>query len=226
MTLRRLLAPLAALCVLGCIQPPVPPRPKPTILPQVRTFRSGGLARAGRLRALILPFAHGDRTVSRAVRDAFAIELAKSHRFEVLPLSGPEAELVERLPVWDGGSLDVHSLSVLRRRLNVDAIVVGKILSHRPYSPPVLGLRAQIVSTRTGAVLWGAEATFDGADAGTQYLMEQFHGFWLDDSPRRMGWKVLLNSPRQFNQFVAHQLIATIQPTTLPEPPTLANHPG
>ena len=171
----RHLLPLVALCALGCMPQALPPKPKPAILPQVRTFRSGGLARAGRLRALVLPFAHGDRAVSKAVTEAFAVELAKSHHFEVLPPDGPQAELLEHLPVWEGDCLDVHALSVLRRRLNVDAIVVGKILSYRPYSPPVLGLRAQVVSTRTGAVLWGAEATFDAADAGTCYLLEKFH---------------------------------------------------
>ena len=70
--------------------------------------------------------------------------------------------------------------------------------------------------TRTGGVLWGAEGTFDAGDAGTQYLMQHFHEVWLDDSPRSLGWRLLLHSPREFNQFVAHQIVESIEPTEIP----------
>ena len=211
------LLPLAVLLALGCMPPELPIEVRPAVLPDIRAYRSRALARAGRLRVLVLPFRHDDRTVSHAVTEAFALELAKTQCFEIVPADGPEAQVVERLSVWEDGGLDVHGLTVLRRRLSVGAVVAGTILHYRPYNPPILGLRAQIVSTRTGGVLWGAEGTFDASEAGVQYLMEQYHDLWLEDQPRSLGWRILLHSPRRFNQFVAHQLVATVEPCEIPD---------
>jgi hypothetical protein len=216
MTRRCCLMPLALAVAIGCGPRPEPVEVRPVLLPEVRSYRAPALARAGRLRVLVLPFRHTDRDAVCAVTEAFTLELAKGQAFEVVPADGAEARVLERLAVWDGDCLDVHALTVLRRRLKVDALVCGKLLRYRPYSPPILGLRAQVVSTRTGSVLWGAEGTFDAGDAGVQFLMQQYHDLWLEDAPRSLGWRVLLHSPRRFNQFVAHELVATIRPQAVP----------
>ncbi len=216
MTRCALLLLAVPLVVGGCMPPEVILPPRPVVLPEVRAFHADSLDREGRLRALGLPFRHRDRAASASVTEAFALELAKAQHFEILPADGPEATIAERLGVWDGDCLDVHALTVLRQRHRVDALVCGKILRYRAYNPPILALRVQAVSTRTGGVLWGAEGTFDAGDAGTQYLMRRFHEMWLDDSPRSLGWRVLLHSPRQFNQFVAHQIVESIEPTEIP----------
>jgi len=214
MTRGALLIPLAALLTAaGCAPKVVCEPPKPVVLPQVRAYHGADLVGGGRLRTLVLPFHHSDRAATASVTEAFALELAKAQHFEVLPPDGPEAAMAEQLGAWDGNALDVHALTVLRQRLRVDALICGRILRHRAYSPPILGVRVQAVSTRTGGVLWGAEGTFD---AGAQYLMTRFHDLWLEDAPRSLGWKVLLHSPRLFNQFVAHQLVASIEPTEIP----------
>lgn len=218
MTARALAVALAAplVLVIGCGRIPRGEPPRPVVLPEVRAYHADSLDRAGRLRALVLPFRHADRAASESVTQAFALELAKAQHVEVLPDDGPAAELGQQLGVWDGQCLDIHALTVLRRRLRVDAVVCGSILRYRPYSPPILGLRVQLVSTRTGGVLWGAEGTFDASNAGTQYLMEKFYELWMEDTPRSLGWRVLLHSPRQFNQFVVHQLVESIEPTEIP----------
>lgn len=214
---RRAMLPLAVvLAAAGCAPPPPLAPPRPVVLPEIRAYHASELAQAGRLRALVLPFLHADRVASASVTAAFSLALAKAQHFEVLPPDGPEATLARQLRVWDGHCLDVHALTVLRRRLRVDALVCGTILRYRPYNPPVLGLRVQLVATRSGAVLWGAEGTLDAGDDGTQYLMRQHHDLWLEEPPRSLGWRVLLHSPRQFNQFAAHQLVASIEPTEIP----------
>ncbi|MFW6162213.1 MAG: hypothetical protein ACODAJ_05545 [Planctomycetota bacterium] len=218
MTARPRLLPLATLLALavGCGPAPTVEPPRPVVLPEVRAYHGDSLRRAGRLRTLVLPFRHNDRSASEAVTQAFALELAKAQHVEVLADDSRAAELGQRLGVWDGQCLDIHALTVLRRRLGVGAVACGSILRYRPYGPPILGLRVQLVSTRTGGVLWGAEGTFDASNAGTQYLMRRFYELWMEDTPRSLGWRVLLHSPRQFNQFVVHQLVESIEPTEIP----------
>ena len=219
MTHRVCLIPLALLLALGCI--PSASRQQCAKPPEVRCYRSSSLARARRRRILVLPFRYADHSASRAVTAAFALELEKGQTFEVLTPDSPEGKVAERLGVWDGGCLDVHALTALHRRSKIDAVALGHVLRYRPYDPPVLSVRVQVVSTRTGGVLWGVEGAFDARDAGVQQLMEQFYDTQLAMSRRGLGWRLLLSSPRHFAQFVAHELVATLRPD--PKPTVASN---
>ncbi|MFP4055835.1 MAG: hypothetical protein ACLF0G_03080 [Candidatus Brocadiia bacterium] len=205
MTSRAALLPLAMALLAGCGGPLFAPPP-----PEVSIYRSPELGRNGRERVLVLPFRHRDEGVSRAVTEAFALELAKTQAFEVISPEDPQAGPAADTPLWDDGGLDVPALVALRRRLNVQALVLGHVTHYRPYDPPVLGLRVQVVSTRSGSVLWGAEACFDAREEGVRALMRKFHGRRLSDQAETYGWRILLDSPRHYAQFVSRQLVATL----------------
>jgi len=202
------LAPLAAALALGCTLPPPPQR---HALPRLSAFRSPALARLGRLRVLVLPFRHTESGVTRSITEAFTLELEKTQALEVVSPYGAAAKTLEGLSVWEDGGVDVRALSILRRRLDVDALAIGRVTQYRPYDPPVLGLRVQVISARTGGVLWGAEGCFDAREAGVRDQMQRFHARRLDASPRSYGWQLLLSSPRHYAQFVAHELVATFE---------------
>jgi len=222
MTSRALLLPLAAALLVGCAQAPVVP--KPTRWPELRAYRSPALARGARRRALVLPFRHDDHSVSQWITAAFTLELEKKNAFDLLPPDGLQAKATDRLALWDGHCLDVRALTALRRRLKVDAIVVGHVLHYRPYDPPVLSVRVQVVSTHSGGVLWGAEGAFDAREAGVQRLMQRFHYAHLEETGRGLGWRLLLSSPRHFAQFVAHELVATLSPDGRDRGPAVASN--
>jgi hypothetical protein len=188
----------------------------------VNAYRSPALERMGRRRVLVLPFRDADRGAARTITEAFALEVEKTQALEVVSPYGPASKILEQLTIWDNGGLDVRALTTLRRRFDLDALALGTITQYRAYDPPVLGLRVQVVSARTGGVLWAAEGCFDAREAGVRHLMERFHAQRLEHGERNYGWQILLSSPRHYAQFVANQLVATLRP----EPPaTVASNP-
>jgi hypothetical protein len=163
------------------------------------------------VRVLVLPFRHADARAARAVTEAFALELAKSQAFEVLSPDDPSCQALGGLKLWDNGGLDLRAMTTLRRRCKVEGLVLGHITHYRAYAPPVLGLRVQVVSARSGAVLWGAEGHFDARQESVRALARHFHDRVLDASGRSYGWSVVLDSPRHYAQFVSQQLVATLR---------------
>lgn len=218
------LVPAALLAVLGCAPAVgVPPEP-----PAVNTYRSPKLDGMERRKVLVVPFRHADDAVARAVTEAFALELEKTLFFEVVSPYGPAAKDFEGLRVWMDGGLEIRSLTALRRRFKVDAVAVGQVTQYRAYDPPVLGMRAQVVSARSGIVLWGTEGCFDAREAGVRTLVRHFYSRCLATPERSHGWKIVLSSPRYYAQFVAHQLVSTLDPPRsllVPSDPLLGSAP-
>jgi len=210
----RALWPIAALVVLGCEMPALysPPPPK------IGAYRSHALVKLKRPRTLVLPLRHADPEASRQITEALVLELQKSQAVEAISPYGPETEFLKNLTVWRDGALDVRALTTLRKRLGVDAVVAGILTGYRPYEPPLVGLKVQLLSARTGRVLWGAETCLDARDGGVKALMRHYYAERIADGSRSYGWQILLTSPRHFAQFVAHEVVATLAP---PEPPVL-----
>jgi len=210
----RVLWPIAAVVALGCEMPPLysPPPPK------IGTYRSHALVKLKRPRTLVLPLRHSDPQASRQITEALVLELQKSQVVEAISPYGPETEFLKDLALWRDGALDVRALTTLRKRLGADAVVAGALTGYRPYEPPLVGLKVQLLSARTGRVLWGAETCLDARDGGVKTLMRHYYAERIADGTPSYGWKILLASPRHFAQFVAYQVVATLAP---PEPPVL-----
>jgi len=196
----------ATVLACGCVPTCIVPEP-----PRVNAFRSHVLARMVRPRVLVLPFRYLDQEAAQAITEAFILELEKTQAVEVVSPYTEAGKALEGIQVWDNGGLDVRALTTLRRSHRVDALAIGQVTQYRPFDPPVLGLRVQVVATRTGAVLWGAEGCFDARESGVRALMQRFHDCRLETGERSFGWEVLLSSPRHYAQFVAHQLVATLE---------------
>lgn len=208
------LLPLAALLVAGCAKTPPPIKQlyqSPAPMPKVKAHLSPGLP-ARRLRALVLPFRSPNAEAIRTVTGGFAVELEKTQAFEGISPNGQGEAIARRFPVWQPGGLDIQMLVDLRRRHRIGALILGHVTHFRPYNPPVLGLRVQAVSTRTGSVLWAVEGCFDARDEGVRKLMRRYYRENLEGDGHQHGWTLLLESPRHYTQFVAHQLCATLGP--------------
>ena len=121
-------------------------------------------------RIMVLPFrAEAGVQVDREqVRDAFVAELQKLRRFEVVPLSTEAREDQELDASFARGRLSTEALVRLCERYSLDGVFVGAVTSWRPYSPPHLGLRTQLVSVHSGAVVWAVDAIYDSAERSTE----------------------------------------------------------
>lgn len=162
-------------------------------------------------RVIVLPFtAAADLVADTAiVRAAFLDELQKLQRFEVVPLpeSAPEDErLYQSLA---RGRLSTRDLVELGTRYRVDGLVLGTITSWRPYLPPHLGLRVQLLSIHSATTVWAAEGLYDAGDGAMREDLEEYADTFAAEEASMHGSEIHLISPRKFARYVCHRLVGT-----------------
>ncbi len=179
----------------------------------VTSYRSPGPGIAEIRRAVVVPFAREDPAAEflTQLERTFISELQKERRFEVVPLSEQDAGLLSAAIRRDG-RFGVEALLELSRRYRADAAVVGTVTRFRAYEPLALGLKAEIVSARTGEVVWSAEASFDCAEERTIAGIRRYHDAFgnRDQATDVSGWRHYTASVTAFTRFVCHEVAATL----------------
>lgn len=163
-------------------------------------------------RVLLIPFEYDvDReAVIGEVTEAFAVELRKVGRFEVVVPAENKTSLSPEHEVWSKGSVNLNNLLFLRKKYDADAIAFGNITHYRPYEPMLLGVKVGIISTDTGDVVWSADGVFDSNENEVAELVKQYFENTHQKSAL-YGWKLIMLSMRRYSQFVANQITETLQ---------------
>jgi len=165
-------------------------------------------------RVMVMPFLESagvDADVEE-LHQVFVGELNKLQRFEVIPLPHGAHEDQPLLDSLRTGRLDSAAIVGLSRRYSLDAIVLGTITTWRPYKPPHLGLRTQMISIHTGSAVWAADGAYDTGDGRTVEDMRHYYRRRMADSDDLHEEDLLLISPSRFAGFVMHRLVSTWKP--------------
>ena len=162
-------------------------------------------------RVMILPFnaapgVHGD---TEPLREAFSVALAKTGRFELVPLPTGASEDRVLYQSLNRGRLSTEALAALGKRYYLDGVLLGTVTGYRPYKPPHLGMRVQLISMHTATAVWATEAFYDSNDAGTAEDIQHYMQSYQSEEESMHGWEITLISPRRFAAFVAHRLVGT-----------------
>ena len=191
------------MALLGCAQP----KPSP-----IRLYGSPP-PEIDAQRIVVAPFLYGhrDERVSREITEAFIIELQKLGRFEIISPYTVAGQAAAEGELWRDGVVDLPTMVKLRRRLKAEAFVFGTITHYKPYRPPILGVKVSMVSARTGAVVWAAEAVFDASNVATEEHVKAYYDGTSDVEGEHLGWKVVLLSMRRYAHFVSHQLLSQLR---------------
>jgi hypothetical protein len=162
-------------------------------------------------RIMVLPFAQeaGVQADCAKVRDAFVAELQKLRRFEVVPLPGDAREDDELNRSLTLGRLSTDAMVRLCNRYTLDGVFVGSVTAWRPYTPPHLGMRTQLISVHAGAPVWAVDAIYDSSDRTTIGDLQHFVERTQRDDGNLHGWELTLLSPSKFTTFVAHRFVGT-----------------
>ncbi|CAN0495001.1 unnamed protein product [Discosporangium mesarthrocarpum] len=162
-------------------------------------------------RIMVLPFhaEAGVRVEHDRVRDAFVAELQKLRRFEVVPLTGDALEDDEINASMAHGRLSTEAMVNLCNRYALDGVFIGSVTAWRPYSPPHLGLRTQLISVHSGATIWAIDAIYDSSDRSTISDLRHYVSHTQQDDGNLHGWELTLLSPTKFTNFVAHRCVGT-----------------
>ena len=107
------------------------------------------------------------------------------------------------------GAISADALVRLSERYNVDGVVIGTLTSYRPYSPPNLGLRIQMISLHSGRTVWAVDGIYDSNDARVIEDLEHYAASFQAEEASMHGWEINLLSPRLYAGYVAHRLVGT-----------------
>ena len=188
----------------GCASTAVPTR--------VNYYRGDNLLDQPK-RLLVLPFLDvGGPGDAPAVQQVFGSELMKIGLYDLISIPEDELTRLEGRDVRIRGTFALEDLVELSEQYGADAVLIGTVTDHRPYPPLRLGLRAEMISTRTGMVLWSADALFDTNDRGTRHSLESYHGAKIAATDSLLDWEVLLVSMDRVTRFVCNRVVDTIHP--------------
>lgn len=162
-------------------------------------------------RVMVLPFVaapgvHADVT---PIRDAFLAELSKIQRFECVPLPHGAEENRRIYDSLQTGRLSSEAIVELGARYQLDGVLVGTVTGYRPYKPPQLGIKVQLINVHSGSTAWAAEGLYDSADALTVEDLRHYALTFGAPEESMHDWEIHLLSPRKFAAYVAHRLVGT-----------------
>jgi hypothetical protein len=146
-----------------------------------------------------------------ALEPIMRVELAKLRRFEIIPVSPELLRIRTGQAAWScEDALPPDLFSWLGDARGCDAALFCRLTVFRGYAPLAVGWRMRLVDVRTHATLWAGDEVFDAGNPGVQAGARRFQlAGRLKSAPSVDEW-VIQNSPRQFGQFAAAQLLATL----------------
>jgi len=162
-------------------------------------------------RVMVLPFAEepGVDTDCTQMRDIYVAELQKLRRFDIVPLPGSALEVDELNRSVRHGRLSTDAVVRLCDRYHLDGVLVGTVTSFRAYTPPILGMRTQLVSVHSGAIVWAVDAIYDSSDRSTINDLRHFHEHVQNNDGNLHGYELDLIAPSKFCAYVAHRFVGT-----------------
>ena len=138
-------------------------------------------------------------------------ELAKTKKFEVIVVTP------DQLRVWTGRTswraeepLPPDFLKVLKRALECDAVMFGRVSHYRAYPPLTVGFSFKLADVYSGDFIWAVDEVFDSSEPSVvnsarryQLMREQLPASLADS-------RSILTSPRSFGRYAANSVFQTL----------------
>ena len=144
-----------------------------------------------------------------ALNPVLLSELAKLKKFEVVSVNRENLRSQTGRSSWTGAEmLPVEFFDSLQRTYGCDAVLFCQLTVFQAYAPLSVGWRFKMVDVHTHQILWAADEVFD---AGQQSVLNAAHSYQISNFRNREpdGWSIR-SSPRQFGQYAAASLLATL----------------
>ena len=199
----------------------------PTMTAPPRPISNGVVWPAGMRRLAVLPiFSYLPiDDMQRDMDGIFRAHLSKVVKYEIVQLPRSEMiQLTSREAVSSSSIISPEVIKSLRQKYAADAVMFIDFSLFRAYRPIAIGVRAKIVDLSNMEVIWVADGILDTAEPDVATLATQFAGMGLKIpyiSPTipqgkareaASGNQIILQSPRLFAGFVAHEAFSTMAP--------------
>jgi hypothetical protein len=167
-------------------------------------------------RVAVLPLVSDDQcedlTAGReALEPVLLAELAKTRRFEITRPSADCLRVSTGRNSWSGEEpLPANFFASLREALGCDAVLFCRLTVFRGYAPLAIGWRMRLVDARTRDTLWAADEVFDAGQPAVRAGARRYQIAELRTPAGCPEEWIIRNSPRQFGQYAAARLLATL----------------
>jgi hypothetical protein len=183
------------------------PEPTPVALETVRWLPPGS-------RVVMLPI-YSTEMLGGAQRDmdaTFRAQLTPALPYEIVSISRPELErILGRAQISSTEAIPPETLRALRDKYAANAVLFTDITLYHPYRPIAIGVRTKLVSVDSLQILWAADRVVDSAEPATAEEAVRFADPNTKATSDRAN-QVILQSPRRFAGFVAHEIYSTLPP--------------
>jgi hypothetical protein len=138
-------------------------------------------------------------------------ELSKSRLFEVVAVPTHKVEEWTGKRAWTPEEkLPASFLGRIKEETACDAVLFTQLTSFRAYPPLALGWRLLMVDATNAQVLWAVDEVFDAGDPAVINSARRYAQDHSRTTPGLAREHYLLNSPREFAQFTANEVVRTI----------------
>jgi hypothetical protein len=201
--------------------------PTMSISTQELSANSGIRWPAGMRRLAVLPI-YSTRPIDQTQRDMdgiFRAELSRLVKYEIVQVSRTDmASVINREAVSSSEIIPSPVISMLRQKYGADAVLFTDFTLFRPYRPLAIGVRSKIVDLKTMDIIWMADGILDSAEPDVSEMATQFSNSGLQmryisnkipkgrQREQGSGNQIILQSPRLYAAFVAHEAFSSLAP--------------
>ena len=208
---------IAWIAVSGCeMLPPQLSRAMVTPYKPHNTFAWGATLPSQIRRVALFPVACDEvRLEAVEGRDALEpvvlAELMKTHKFEVIQVTPEALRSKTGRASWScEEALPADLLDWVCQSCNCDAVLFCKLTAFRGYAPLAVGWRMRLVDAHTRTTVWACDEVFDAGLPSVQVAARQYRNTAGQNATGPADSWGMENSPRQFGQYAAAQLLGTL----------------
>ena len=138
-------------------------------------------------------------------------ELAKTRKFQITSPNPQFLRLRTGQDCWsDEDALPQTFFESLRNDSGCDAVLFCRLTVFRGFAPLAVGCRMRLVDARTHLTLWSVDEVIDAGKPAVLAGARRFQLAELENSGSSPDEWLISNCPREFGQYAAAQLLATL----------------
>ncbi len=150
--------------------------------------------------------------VSADMTDALYQAIQKRQIFGVMIVNQSD-------PAWQIIQSDIDTnvfqqLSLLRKQLKCEAVILGTVTEYRPYPHMMIGLRLKLLDLTDSQTIWAAEQVWDSSDKNLEPKIKEYFRKQRKGDLEPLGEDLVSLSSIEFLKFVAYEVASTLDKGT------------
>ena len=114
------------------------------------------------------------------------------------------------LPLRQLSALSLEQLNMMRKDLQCDAILFGRLTHFQPYPKLQIGVYAKLINLRDGKTVWAIDRVWDTTQRDTEDRIKYFVDLHMRTGYGPGKGRLALISPRMMQTYVAWEIARTI----------------